>query len=153
MITYKLVTADDIDALVACRLEFIDDIKKTHIDDPALADNLHAYFRETIPSGKFISWAAMDGNEMIATSGLCFHQTPPNASALDGSSAYIMNMYTKPAYRKRGIANELFSRILEEARKLGYKKVSLNASEMGVGLYRKYGFKEPDMIELVKFFP
>ena len=152
MITYKLAEMADLDTLVRMRLEFIDEIKKKHIEDPAVKENLTQYFKETIPAGQFIAWLAFENGEVVGTSGLCFYQFPPNGTILDGRVAYIMNMYTRPEYRKRGIANELFSRILNEAKALGYKKVTLNATEMGAGLYRKYGFSEPEMIELVKFF-
>ena len=152
MITYKRAEMDDLDTLVRLRLEFIDEIKKTHIEDPAVRENLTRYFMETIPTQQFIAWLAVDNGEVVGTSGLCFYQMPPNGTTKDGRVAYIMNMYTKPEYRRQGIADGLFSRILNEAKTLGYTKVSLNASEMGAGLYRKYGFSEPEMIELVKFF-
>ena len=52
-----------------------------------------------------------------------------------------MNMYTFPNYRNRGIGAELFKRIVDEAKQLGYKKITLNASDMGRPLYEKFGFK------------
>ena len=41
-----------------------------------------------------------------------------------GNKAYIMNMYTNPKYRRKGIA------------------ISLEATDMGKPLYEKYGFKK-----------
>jgi len=55
-----------------------------------------------------------------------------------------MNMLTFPGYRNQGIGAELLKRIVEEAKQLGYKKITLNASEMGRPLYEKYGFKDVD---------
>ena len=41
---------------------------------------------------------------------------------LDGRVAYIMNMYTLPEYRRKGIAKILFDKLVEEAKILGYRK-------------------------------
>ena len=53
-----------------------------------------------------------------------------------------MNMYTVKEYRNQGIGAELFKRIVEEAKNLGYKKITLNATEMGRKLYEKFGFEK-----------
>jgi len=59
-----------------------------------------------------------------------------------------MNMYTLHEYRKRGIGNELFGRIMDEAKERGYKKITLYATDMGRPLYLQHGFEdvEGDMV-------
>ena len=49
-------------------------------------------------------------------------------------------MYTDPEYRRKGIAKELLSRVIEEARAYGGGTVQITASDMGVKLYTAYGF-------------
>lgn len=49
-------------------------------------------------------------------------------------------MYTDPEYRRRGIARELLSRVIEEARRYGCGTVQITASDMGVLLYTNFGF-------------
>ena len=51
-----------------------------------------------------------------------------------------MNMYTRKAFRRRGIATALFEKILEEGKKNNVGKFILNATKDGKGLYEKYGF-------------
>ena len=102
------------------------------------------YFRKGFNDNTFISWVALDNEEIIATSGLSFSIVPPYFQVPDGKVAYIMNMFTFPNYRNRGIGAELFKRIIEEAKQLGYKKITLNTSDMGRPLYEKYGFKNVD---------
>ena len=65
-----------------------------------------------------------------------------DAKKLAEKVAYIMSMYTFPMYRNQGIGTELFKRIVDEAKQLGYKKITLNATDMGNPLYEKYGFKD-----------
>lgn len=49
-------------------------------------------------------------------------------------------MFTDKAYRRQGIAKELLSRVVDEAREKGCGTVQITASDMGVHLYTAYGF-------------
>ncbi len=51
-------------------------------------------------------------------------------------------MYTDPEYRRLGIARELLSRVVEEARSFGCGAVQITASDMGVLLYSDFGFRK-----------
>lgn len=57
-----------------------------------------------------------------------------------GQKAYIMNMYTRPEYRRRGIAFGTLELLVEDAEKRGVTAISLEATDMGRPLYEKYGF-------------
>lgn len=52
----------------------------------------------------------------------------------------LSSMFTDKAYRRRGIAKELLSRVVEEARRYGCGTVWITASDMGVKLYSDFGF-------------
>lgn len=105
-------------------------------------DNTYNYFKENIQNGSFVAFVAVEKDEIISTSGLCFYTVPPTYGNTNGLVAYIMNMYTKPQYRKQGIASQLLDCIVNEAKSKNCTKVTLNASEMGKPLYQKYGFKD-----------
>mgnify|MGYP002591260415 FL=1 len=53
-----------------------------------------------------------------------------------------MNMYTKPEYRRRGIAFITLDLLVHDAREKGITAISLEATAMGRPLYEKYGFVE-----------
>lgn len=53
---------------------------------------------------------------------------------------FIMNMYTAPDYRRRGIAYRTLELLVEDAKSRGIKAISLEATDMGRPLYEKYGF-------------
>lgn len=146
MITYRKATINDIDDLVRTRIEFIKEVQnlETDFDLSSLKESLCNYFTNTIGENAFIAWLALDNNRIVATSGLCFYTLPPSYKNLSGKVAYIMNMYTVREYRNQGIAAHLFQRVIEEARGLGYKKISLHATESGKPLYTRFGFKEKD---------
>ena len=142
----RLATLNDIPVLVELRKrQLIDEglPPVTNIEmniDTALAD----YFTSAISDEAFISWVMDNDDEIIATSGVCFYALPPNFSNPSGRTAYITNMYTKPEYRRRGIAAELLNMVIEEAKKRGYKVIRLHTSEYGKSIYLKAGFADTD---------
>ena len=141
----RLATLDDVPALVELR-------KKQLIDEGLLPVSLQMdidteladYFTTAIADGTFISWVMENDGEVIATSGVCFYALPPNYSNPSGRTAYITNMYTKPEYRRKGIAAELLYMVIEEAKTRGYKVIRLHTSEYGKSIYLKAGFADTD---------
>lgn len=49
-------------------------------------------------------------------------------------------MFTDPEYRRRRIAKELLSRVIDDAREYGCGTIQITASDMGVKLYTDFGF-------------
>ena len=144
MITYRKAVLTDSKKLAEIRSFFLKEMKNEISEEDRIVfeqANLE-YFIKTLCDNTFISWIALDNEVIIATSGLSFSVVPPFPNVLDGKVAYIMNMYTFPNYRNRGIGTELFKMIVDEAKQLGYKKITLNASDIGRPLYEKYGFKD-----------
>jgi ribosomal protein S18 acetylase RimI-like enzyme len=77
--------------------------------------------------------------------GMVIQHIPGNFNLINGLEGYILSMYTLPGYRKNGIAGEILDRLVTKAKELGLGKIYLHASNDGFGLYKKYGFKEPDL--------
>ena len=144
MIEYRKANLSDIDELVRMRIEFLKEIGAdiANKDDNALQQELNKYFNDKMPCGEFVAWLAIENDKIVATSGLCFYTLPPSFKNPSGNVAYIMNMYTIPNYRSKGIAKVLFENIVNEAKERNYKHISLHATEQGRPLYLKFGFKE-----------
>ena len=149
----RLAVLDDIPVLIELRKQQLIDEglpPNANIDmniDKKLAD----YFISAIADGSFISWIMENNGEIIATSGVCFYSLPPNFSNPTGKTAYITNMYTRPEYRRTGIASELLDMVIGEAKDKGYKVIRLHASEYGKSIYKKAGFNESDGYMALRF--
>jgi len=102
--------------------------------------NLLDFFRTRIADGTFISYIVWDGNQAAACSGLSIQVHPPTFENPTGRHGYITNMYTRPAWRRRGIANLLVDRLAYAAKEAGCAQLFLNASPMGQSVYVRYGF-------------
>ncbi|MBD3191693.1 MAG: GNAT family N-acetyltransferase [Candidatus Heimdallarchaeota archaeon] len=150
MIAYRAANLEDIDLLVNLRIEFLYEALALPKETPAkaLRKSLKNYFQRKMPKKEFIAWLAFNNDECIATSGLSFYDVPPVFSNPSGKKAYIMNMYTRPPWRRKGIGTELLKRLLEEIKTRRIKVVVLHATEMGKTLYEKFGFRETNEMEL-----
>ncbi len=92
--------------------------------------------------GTFLAWFAESNDEIIATSVLSIIEKPPHLWNFTGLEVYIMNMYTKPEWRRKGIGSVLLEKLLEEAKQRGIHQITLHTTPDGKLLYEKFGFKQ-----------
>jgi GNAT superfamily N-acetyltransferase len=143
-ITYRKATLTDLDELVRLRIEFLKEAQKAETrqySEEELRTSLRAYLSESMQNDEFVAWLAIADSKIIATSGLCFFRITPGFTLIDGKIAYILNIYTLPQWRGKGIGKQVFDHILQEAIGRGYKRISLHASDDGRPVYEKFGFR------------
>jgi len=140
MIEYRKANISDIQYLVQYRKQQL--IDEGEILGKEIDDELSEYFISSISDNSLISWLAVDGERIVATSGICFYQLPPTSRNPSGKNAYITNMYTLPEYRKQGIGSQLLQLVIDEAKILKYKVIRLHASDDGKSIYNKAGFND-----------
>ena len=137
-IQYRKMTPSDVDNFISMRIKQLREEGATEDIDliPALKD----YYGRHMADGTFVSWLAVDGEKIVGTSGMSFVEKPPYFSCPTGRIGLLSSMFTDPSYRRMGIAKELLSRVVNEARKYGCGSVQITASDMGVLLYTDFGF-------------
>ena len=139
-ITYCEADLNDVEVLAVLRREFLLEVADARPDDTSILPRLRKWFNAKLASGDFSAILAVVADEVIACSGLVVHEHPPGIMIPNGREAYIMNMYTKPEWRGRGIATEIFRRLLEVAKQKDCSRVALHALPAGRGIYAKEGF-------------
>jgi GNAT superfamily N-acetyltransferase len=151
-IVYRRATIDDVPALVDYRVLFLNEVydhpesNKTGI----LRKSLLEYFTGAIPSRDFIAWVAECEGKIVGTSGMVIWQIPARYGGVEGGRlGYLLNFYTVPEARRKGIGTRLLNELIEEAKSLGLKRLHLHASKDGINIYRRAGFVEPEQPELV----
>ena len=138
MIEYRKMTTDDLDTFISMRIKQLrEEGAKEDID---LVPNLQDYYKRHMADGTFVSWLAVDGDKIVGTSGMSFVEKPPYFSCPSGKIGLLSSMFTDPQYRRMGIAKELLSRVVKEAKDYGCGTVQITASDMGVLLYTDFGF-------------
>ena len=137
-IIYKRLTEKELNTLIEMRIDQLrEEGAKEEID---LAPALKQYYMRHMADGTFVSWLAFDGNKIIGTSGMSFVEKPPYFGCPSGKIGLLSSMFTNPDYRRKGIAKELLSRVVNEAREYGCGTIQITASDMGVKLYTDFGF-------------
>ena len=91
-------------------------------------------------SGVAAADVLLDGERIAGTGGVSFFQVLPTYHNPSGCKAYIMNMYTRPDHRRRGIARRTLDLLVKECRARGVGFIALEATAMGRPLYEQYGF-------------
>ena len=137
-IAYRKLTGQDVTRFIEMRIAQLREEGAT--EDIDLTAALEDYYRRHLADDTFVSWLATDEGRIIATSGMSIVEKPPYFGCPTGKIGLLSSMYTEKAYRRRGIARELLSRVMEEARARGCGAVQITASDMGVLLYSNYGF-------------
>lgn len=132
----------DIPALVHLRMALFCEVGELARpdEDPALWEATSAYFRAAQADGSARSWLVEVEGEAVACGTLALFVRPPYPGNLAGREAYLLNMYTLPAWRKRGMASALLDAMAAHARAQRLGKLWLHASEQGRPLYERLGF-------------
>ncbi len=137
-ITYQRLTGNELNTFIKIRIQQLREEGAT--EDIDLVPALQDYYSRHMADGTFVSWLAMDGDKIIGTSGMSFVEKPPYFGCPSGRIGLLSSMFTDPNYRRMGIAKELLSRVVDEARNYGCGTVQITASDMGVMLYTDFGF-------------
>lgn len=137
-VEYRKLTKKDLAIFIEMRINQLrEEGAKEDIDlKPALND----YYSRHMADGTFVAWLAVDGDKIIGTSGMSFVEKPPYFSCPSGRIGLLSSMFTSKEYRRKGIAKELLSRVVNEAKEYGCGVVQITASDMGVLLYTDFGF-------------
>ncbi len=97
----------------------------------------------------FEAWLAEAEGRPVGSAAVMWFAHPPSPVNPIGLEAYILNVFTEPAWRRRGVARALMERLVDEARARGVKRIWLRASDDGRPLYESMGFRESNYLQLV----
>jgi len=106
------------------------------------------YLIKAIPEGSFRSWLACDDGRVIAGGAIVITPWPAHPYDLECRRATILNVYTEPEYRRRGIARQIMETMIAWCKQEGFARVSLHASEQGRHLYESLGFIDSNEMHL-----
>ena len=137
-VRYKRLTEKQLNIFIEMRIyQLREEGAKEDID---LRSALSDYYIRHLADGTFISWLAVDGDKIVGTSGMSFVEKPPYFGCPSGKMGLLSSMFVSEDYRRQGIAKELLSRVVNEAREYGCGTVQITTSDMGVLLYSDFGF-------------
>lgn len=141
--TYEKANIDDISVLVELRIKYLLEDYGILPEDKLtiIGKNLYVYFKEHLNRDLFV-FVCRDADIIVSCCFLCVSEKPSSPTFINGKTGTILNVYTKPEYRRKGIANALLKILLAESKKIGLDFVELKATDSGYNLYKSIGFED-----------
>lgn len=145
----RLATAEDADVLAHHRAAMFRDMGSLRADlYDVLRDAARPWFAEAVPAGEYVAFVAspMDRpDQIVGGAGVQPRRQlprprPDGAGIETRPQALVLNVYTEPEWRRRGLAELLMEHVLAWAREHGMGSVVLHASAEGRPLYERIGF-------------
>jgi GNAT superfamily N-acetyltransferase len=148
-ITIREGTVADIPTISRHRRRMCEDMNYTDANLlSTMVDATSEYLRKAIPEGSFRSWLACDNEDVVAGGAVVIVPWPAHAYDLECRRATILNVYTDPEYRRRGIARQIMQTMIAWCKQEGFARVTLHASEHGRRLYESLGFVDSNEMRL-----
>jgi GNAT superfamily N-acetyltransferase len=135
-------TLADVDVLVRHRIAMFTDMG-VPLDAASLEASFRAWLAETMPAGTYRAWLAEDATGTVAAGGgITVLPWPPGPQYMGNRLAFVYNVYTEAAHRRRGLARLIMDVIHAWCRDNGVASIALNASRDGLPLYQSMGYLE-----------
>jgi GNAT superfamily N-acetyltransferase len=140
----RKATVGDIDILFKLRFDYLlaDRGSLTEVEETLIRSQLETYYKEHI-NKDFIAILAIIEDKVVSSAFLAISEKPANPAFITGKTGTLLNVFTYPEYRRRGIATKVISKIIDEAKQLGLSSIELSATKDGKPVYEKLGFTEP----------
>lgn len=139
---YNRAALEDIDLLTETRIEVLRAANRLDADtDMSLVESeSREYYQRALADGSHTAYLVFDGGLFVGAGAVSYYTVMPTYHNPTGQNAYIMNMYTRPEYRRKGIAMKTLELLVQDARGRGVRRISLDATDMGRPMYEAYGF-------------
>ena len=139
---YRRAGSHDRELLTRLRLEVLRAANGLEEDVDLSRTELESrrYYETCFLEDSHAAWLVFDGEEVVGTGAVSFYKVMPTYHNPSGKKAYIMNMYTRPDYRRRGIAYRVLELLTAEAEMRQIDAVTLEATAAGRPLYEAFGF-------------
>ena len=141
-LVYKKATIQDTDLLTKTRIEVLRAANQlsNETDMTEVFKQSYDYYAEALTDGSHTAYLVFDEDKFVGAGGISYYNVMPTYHNPSGKKAYIMNMYTAPDYRRKGIAYKTLDLLIADSKSKGIHAITLEATDMGRPLYEKYGF-------------
>src|SRR5262249_19148662 len=108
------------------------------------------WVQEKMLAGEYLTWLAVTHDGAVAGgAGLWLMDWPPHMVGTGPRRGNILNVYTEPEFRRRGLARQLTLAAMHWCRTNGIDCVILHASDEGRPLYESLGFQRTNEMRII----
>lgn len=149
MPTLRRATVDDAALITAHRHSMFTDNAFAPEDRlTAMDGSFEPWVRERLADDRYLGLIMEEDGAVLASAGVFFMDFPPHFLHVNPGRPYLINFYTSPAARGRGLAKQMLTACLDECRTRGYTVATLHASPFGRPIYEAYGFEQTNEMML-----
>jgi GNAT superfamily N-acetyltransferase len=136
-------TLDDVETVVTQRRAmFLEMGYRDEAAMDAMCERFRPWLQGKMQAGEYLVWFAVTPEgEIAAGVGLWLMDWPPHMLGPGRWRGNILNVYTRPASRQRGLARRLTQTAIDWCRANRLSTVILHASDAGRPLYTAMGFQ------------
>jgi len=144
----RFASRNDADTIAWHRVRMFQDMGDVSADAfETLHTKARACIGEWLERGGYVGWLASPADEpetIVGGAGVQLQPILPrplSPSAIgEGRQGTIVNVFTEPEWRRRGIAGLLIQEIIDWSRREHLDRLLLHASDEGRSLYERLGF-------------
>ncbi len=135
----------EVELLTTYRMAYLTEMqgKRSEEYQSKLKGELTQYFTQALNEQRLFAFLAENDTDVLSFGAMVLKKIPGDFNQSSYLEGDILNMYTVPHARCKGISGMILDQLLAEARRRGISKVALHTSKDGEKLYRKFGFNEP----------
>ena len=150
MTIYRMATEADADELAQMRWDFrLEEAPGATVHNQAsFLEACATFLREGLRELRWSYWVAEQDSQIV--SHIFIQRVPkvPKPNKLTDALGYVTNVYSRPAYRGKGIGTQLMAHVLQWASEHDLESLIVWPSESSVGFYQRAGFRGgSDMLE------
>jgi len=144
-IQIREIGANEVELLTTYRMAYLTELQGEQTEDYQLQlrKELTEYFTQALDEKRFFAFLAELKGEILSFGAMIIKKIPGDFNQSAYLEGDILNMYTVPFARRKGISATILQQLINEAKNRGISKISLHTSKDGEKLYRKFGFREP----------
>jgi GNAT superfamily N-acetyltransferase len=151
-ITIRETRPEDLEEILAHRRLMFHDMG--HCDEAvleAVVGSSRPPMQKYLADGSYRGWFAIAQDGRVAAgAGLMIMPLVSGPLSPDQiNRAYLLNIYTYPEFRRRGLARMLTRKAIDWCRTHGFKVLWLHASHLGRPLYESLGFEASNEMKLI----
>lgn len=138
----RRATPEDAPALAALRVAWGD-------EGGVVREGFATMFEEWARGTDHTGFVAVEGGEVVGMAWLAMLERPPSPERGTRVGGDVQSVYVRASHRGRGIGSELTRAVVDEARRRGAQRVTVQSSTRAVPVYERLGFaSSPKLLQL-----
>ena len=139
---FRIAAESDLEELAQMRWDFrLEESPDTPVHDrQTFLEVCTVFLQRGLASRRWVYWVAVCDGTLVSHVFVQRIDKVPKPNRLDDGLGYVTNVYTRPAYRGRGVGSELLACVIEWAQVQDLECLLVGPSDTSVRFYERAGF-------------